>query len=411
MAYAFQRFGQMLVIVLIALLAVFSTQRLAPGGPFDGERPPPPKILENLRAYYDMDLSMPAQFYSYLFGMAGREIEANGKAGKAHWITVPRGAEITTLGGTTDRTTEDGIFVRQFCPWDLWLGQFVPGRADRMAAAGIEESPVLRKCGVVRGDFGLSMARRSIYVNDYVRDGLPATLKYAIPSLLFALLLGVPMGFYAAYRQNQPADFMMITIGMFGTVVPNLVMAPLLIFLFAVQLDAFFHWLFVETLEWIELGRRQRTLNWIPSGKTGGVINYVLPTLVLGTGLLGRIVRLSRAGALEALRSNYVRTARAKGLPAHVILLRHVFKPAILPVLTYMGPVTAFILTGSLVIERAFSLPGLGRQFVTAAIDRDYTLLMGTTVILLLAIILLNFIVDLLYTYLDPRIRRGGGRS
>ena len=106
-------------------------------------------------------------------------------------------------------------------------------------------------------------------------------------------------------------------------------------------------------------------------------------------------MRLSRAGALEALRSNYVRTARAKGLPAHVILFRHVLKPAILPVVTYMGPVTAAILTGSLIIEQAFSLPGLGRQFVTAATDRDYTLLMGTTVILLLAVILLNFIVDL----------------
>ncbi len=407
MSYALQRFGQMLIIVIIALLAVFSTQRLAPGGPFDGERPPPPKILENLRAYYDMDLSMPAQFYTYLFGMAGREIGDNGKPGKAHWFVVPSNAEITTLGGTNDRSTAEGVFVRQFCPWDQWLGQVIPGAREQLR----EQGTVFRKCGVVRGDFGLSMARRSIYVNDYVRDGLPATLKYAIPSLLFALLLGVPMGFYAAYRQNKPADFFMITIGMFGTVVPNLVMAPLLIFLFAVQLDSVFHWLFVETLEWVELGRRQRTLNWIPSGKTGGVMHYVLPTLVLGTGLLGRIVRLSRAGALEALRSNYVRTARAKGLPAHVILLRHVFKPAILPVLTYMGPVTAFILTGSLVIERAFSLPGLGRQFIAAATDRDYTLLMGTTVILLLAIILLNFIVDLLYTWLDPRIRRGGGRS
>ena len=124
------------------------------------------------------------------------------------------------------------------------------------------------------------------------------------------------------------------------------------------------------------------------------------------------IVRLSRAGALEALRSNYVRTARAKGLPAHTILFRHVFKPGVLPVLTYMGPVTAVILTGSLVIEQAFSLPGLGRQFVTAATDRDYTLLMGTTVILLLAVIILNFIVDLAYSWIDPRIGRGrGGRS
>ena len=184
MAYALQRFGQMLVIVIIALLAVFSTQRLAPGGPFDGERPPPPKILENLRAYYDMDLSMPAQFYTYLFGMAGREIEENGKAGKAHWFVVPANAEITTLGGTTDRASDEGVFVRQFCPWDQWLGQIIPGTAERLR----EQGTVFRKCGVIRGDFGLSMARRSIYVNDYVRDGLPATLKYAIPSVSYTHL-------------------------------------------------------------------------------------------------------------------------------------------------------------------------------------------------------------------------------
>ena len=406
MTYALQRFGQMLIIMFIALLAVFCTQRLAPGGPFDGERPPPPKILENLRAYYDMDLSMPAQFYSYLFGMAGRELEDNGKFGQAYWFSIPAGAEVTTLGGSSRPEAQgDAPLVRQFCPWDLWIAK----RTGRRVDAEGEPLPTLRKCGIVRLDFGLSMARRSIYVNDYVRDGLPATLKYAVPSLLFALLLGIPMGFYAAYRQNKPADFVMVTIGMFGTIVPNLVMAPLLVFLLAFQLDGFFNWLFVEQLEWIELGRRQRSLNWIPSGKTGGVMNYVLPTLVLGTGLLGRIVRLSRAGALEALRSNYVRTARAKGLPAHTILFRHVFKPGVLPVLTYMGPVTAVILTGSLVIEQAFSLPGLGRQFVTAATDRDYTLLMGTTVILLIAVILLNFIVDLAYSWIDPRIGRSRG--
>ena len=407
MAYAFQRFAQMIVVVLIALLAVFSTQRLAPGGPFDGERPPPPNILKNLRAYYDMDLSMPAQFYSYMFGMAGRAIEANGELSETYWFNLPSEATVSTMGAATDRSEiGDDLVVRKFCPWGEWLARAAGQSKDE---AG-NELPVLRKCGIVRGDFGLSMGRRSIYVNDYVRDGLPATLKYAIPSLLFALLLGIPMGFYAAYRQNKPADFVMVTVGMFGTVVPNLVMAPLLVFLIAFQLDGFLNWLLVEKLEWIELSRRQRSLNLFPAGKSGGIMHYVLPTLVLGTGLLGRIVRLSRAGALEALRSNYVRTARSKGLPAKTILFRHVLKPGLLPVLTYMGPVTAAILTGSLVIERAFSLPGLGRQFVTAATDRDYTLLMGTTVILLLAIIILNFIVDLAYSWIDPRIGRRSGR-
>ena len=146
------------------------------------------------------------------------------------------------------------------------------------------------------------MVRRSIYVNDYVRQGVPATLRYAIPALIFALGLGVPMGLYAAYNQNKSADVAMVSVGMFGTMVPNLIMAPLLIFLFAIGLDKVFHWLFVDTLEWVELTRRQQRtgLNWIPSGRPGGFMHYVLPTLVLGTGLLGRIVRLSRAGALEA---------------------------------------------------------------------------------------------------------------
>ena len=400
MGFAIQRFGQMLVLVFFALLAVFLTQRLAPGGPFDGERPPPPRILENLRAYYDLDLSMPAQFSAYLVGMAGRELNEQGELDRVYWLSLPEDASTTSLGSQADTQDPDAVIVQKWCPWDEWLGDlFTPRDPDL---------PVLRKCGILRGDFGLSMVRRSIYVNDYVRAGVPATLRYAIPSLLFAILLGIPMGFYAAYNQNKPEDIAMVTIGMFGTIVPNLVMAPLLIFIFAIQLDSFFDWLFVDTLQWVELGRRERSLNWIPSGKPGGFMHYVLPTIVLGTALLGRVVRLSRAGALEALRSNYVRTAKAKGLPGHVILFRHILKPGILPVVTYMGPISAVILTGSLVIENAFSLPGLGRQFITAATDRDYTLLMGTTVILLLVVIVLNFIVDLAYSWLDPRIRRGG---
>ena len=409
MGYALQRFVQMLALVLLALLLVFLTQRLAPGGPFDGERPPPQRVLENLRAYYDLDLSLPAQFAVYLFGMAGRDIQAEGgRYGAVHWLSLPADAQPTTVAAQTQQSSEEASgsvprLVQKWCPWDEWLAGLV-GRRDA-------EAPPLRKCGIVRGDFGLSMVRSGIYVNDYVRAGLPATLRYAIPALIFALALGIPMGFYAAYHHNRPADFVMISAGMFGTIVPNLVMAPLLIFLFAFQLDAFFHWLFVDTLGWVELGRRQRSLNWIPSGEPGGIQHYILPTIVLGTGLLGRIVRLSRAGALEALRSNYVRTARAKGLPSRVILFRHILKPGILPVVTYMGPVAAFILTGSLVIEQAFSLPGLGRQFITAAIDRDYTLLMGTTVILLMLVILLNFLIDLSYFWLDPRIRRRAGAS
>ncbi len=402
MGFALQRFLQMLVLVVFALLAVFLTQRLAPGGPFDGERPPPPRVLENIRAFYDLDLALPTQFGAYLFGMAGREVSADGY-GRVYWLSLPDEAVRTKLGSQTEASVDQQL-VLAWCPWDEWFARF------GMSAAERQEAGTLRKCGILRGDFGLSMRRRGIYVNDYLRDGVPATLRYAIPALIFALGLGVPMGLYAAYNQNKSGDVAMVSVGMFGTVVPNLVMAPLLIFLFAIGLDKLFHWIFVETLEWVELSARQRRtgLNWIPSGRPGGVMHYVLPTLVLGTGLLGRIVRLARAGALEALNSNFVRTARAKGLPARVILFRHVFKPAILPVITYMGPVAAVILTGSLVIEQAFSLPGLGRQFITAATDRDYTLLMGTTVILLLVVIILNFLIDLTYAWLDPRIRRRG---
>ncbi len=401
MAYAFQRFLQMLVLVFFALLLVFLTQRLAPGGPFDGERPPPKRILENLRAYYDLDLSLSAQFGAYLYGMAGRRLRDDGTPGQVYWLGLPATYGTATLGTQTDNGGT-GPLVQVWCPWGAWLKTWVGARPA--------DARPLRKCGILRGDFGLSMVRRSVYVNDYMRAGAPATLKYAIPALLFALGLGIPMGLYAAYHQNKSADLAMVSVGMFGTVVPNLVMAPLLIYLFAFGLDKVFHWLFVDVLQWIELSaRQQRTgLNWIPSGRPGGPMHYVLPTLVLGTAILGRVVRLTRAGALEALKSNYVRTARAKGVPGRRILFRHVFKPAILPTVTFLGPFAAVILTGSLVIEQAFSLPGLGRQFITAAIDRDYTLLMGTTVILLLVIIVLNFLVDLTYAWLDPRIRRRG---
>lgn len=397
LAYSLRRFFTLILIVIAAVTLLFTTQRLAPGGPFDEERPPPPQVRENIRAYYDMDLPVYQQYWTYLFGMAGREIRDDGSFGQVYWFSLPEDAIVREIDGLG---IEPGTFVvRQWCPWGEWTRR-VPNAGYKFGEANAKGNTRLRKCGVFRLDFGTSLTRRSLYVNDIIATGLPASFRYAIPAILFCFLLGVPMGIIAAIRQNSATDYALVGAGIMGLIIPNVVMAPLLAWLLAIEFDGFLQWLLVETLGWYD-GR----INAIPSGKSGGWNHYILPTLVLGTALLGRIVRLSRAASLEVLRSNYIRTARAKGLPSRVILFRHVLKPALMPVVTFLGPVAAVILTGSVIVESQYALPGLGSSFIEAALARDYTLMLGVTVILLIFVAGLNFIVDLLYAWLDPRVR------
>ncbi len=259
--------------------------------------------------------------------------------------------------------------------------------ANLRAAYHLDE-PLYQQFGrylgnLAQGDFGPSFQYRDRTVTELIAGGFPVSLRLGGFAMLLALFGGVTLGSIAALRQNRPTDYATMAVAMTGISVPNFVMAPLLVLLFAVY------------------------LGWLPAGGLGdaGWRNLILPVITLALTQVAYIARLTRGSMIEVLRSNYIRTARAQGLSTMTILLRHALKPALVPVVSYLGPATAGLITGSVVIEQIFGLPGLGRYFVTGALNRDYTLVLGIVVFYGALIIAFNFLVDLVYGWLDPRSR------
>jgi oligopeptide transport system permease protein len=292
--------------LFILLTLAFFMIRLAPGGPFDGDKVLPPEIQANLDAKYRLDQPLWKQYLSYL--------------------------------------------------------------GD-----------------ILRGDLGPSFQYRDFTVNELIGQGFPVSLRLGASALLLAFTLGVLVGSVAAWRQNSRLDHWLMGSSMVGIAIPNFVVAPLLVLLFAV------------------------TLGWLPAGGWGGgaLRNMLLPVIALALPYLAYIARLTRGSMVETLRSDFIRTARAKGLPEWQVLLKHALRPALLPVVSYLGPAAAAIITGSVVIEQIFGLPGMGRYFVQGALNRDYTLVMGVVIFVGVLIVVFNLIVDVLYAILDPRIRYG----
>jgi oligopeptide transport system permease protein len=237
--------------------------------------------------------------------------------------------------------------------------------------------------GLAHGDLGPSMRLRDFTVNELIATGLPVSLTLGFSAVALALLLGVPLGVYAAVRQNRWADHLVMGVAVLGIAVPVYVVAPLLALVFGIY------------LRWLPVA------GWEP----GSVRDLVLPVVALALPTLAYVARLMRGSLLEVLRLPHVRTARAKGLSNGAVLWRHALPPAFLPVLSYLGPATAAVLTGSLVIETIFGLPGMGRYLVQGALNRDYTLVMGKVIVYAGLILSLNLAVDLLYGVLDPRVR------
>ncbi len=238
---------------------------------------------------------------------------------------------------------------------------------------------------LARADFGPSFQYRDFTVTELIMTGFPVSLRLGGMAMIVALLFGIAAGSLAALRQNTRTDYTVMSLSMTGISVPNFVMAPLLILLFAVY------------------------LGWLPAGGLGqgSWRNMILPVVSLALPQIAYIARLTRGSMIEVLRSPFIRTAKAQGLPTHKILLRHALKPALLPVVSYLGPATAAVITGSVVIEQIFGVPGLGRFFVQGALNRDYTLVMGVVVFYGVLIIVFNFLVDLAYAWLDPKVKYG----
>jgi oligopeptide transport system permease protein len=237
--------------------------------------------------------------------------------------------------------------------------------------------------GLLQGDFGPSFQYRDYTVTELIRAGFPVSLRLGVSAMILALFVGVFAGSVAALRQNTRTDYTVMSVSMTGISIPNFVMAPVLILVFAVY------------------------LGWLPAGGLGdgSPRNLVLPVVSLALPQIAYISRLTRGSMIEVLRSDFIRTARAQGLPESKILLRHALKPALLPVVSYLGPATAAVITGSVVIEQIFSVPGLGRFFVQGALNRDYTLVMGVVVFYGVLIVAFNLLVDLAYAWLDPKVK------
>jgi oligopeptide transport system permease protein len=290
-------------LLLIVTLS-FYMMRLAPGGPFDQERPIPPEIRANIERAYHLDEPLWQQYLRYLGSVA-------------------------------------------------------------------------------RGDFGPSYRTKDFTVTELLLEGAPASFKVGGLAVVLATVLGLLAGMTAALRQNSWVDYTSMGLAMVGIAIPNFVMAPLLTLVFGVY------------------------LGWLPVGGWGGGAwpFLVLPVVSLALPQVARVARLSRGAMIEQLHANYVRTARAKGLRERLVVLRHALPGSMLPVVSYLGPMTAALLTGSVVIESIFSIPGIGRYFVQAALDRDYTVVMGVVVVYAALIITLNLLVDLVYGLLDPKVR------
>ena len=236
---------------------------------------------------------------------------------------------------------------------------------------------------VTEFDFGPSFRYTDRSVNDLIRQGFPVTLTYGAWSFAVAVLVGVSLGIAAAVRHNSVLDHLAVGVSIGAQVLPNFVLAPLLTLLFTL---------------W---------LGWLPGGGwQGGQWPYlVMPVIALSTSFMASIARITRSSMLEVLNAGFIRTARAKGLPARRVVFRHALKPAMLPVVSYLGPAFVGMITGSVVIDVFFATGGIGQFFVNSALSRDYPVIMGVTILAGALTVLVNLVADLLYAWIDPRIR------
>jgi len=237
---------------------------------------------------------------------------------------------------------------------------------------------------ILRGDLGPSFRYQDHDVNFYIAQSLPNSLLLGFISLSIALVLGILAGITSALNQNTWIDYLSMAFAIIGITIPLFVIGPVLMYFLALK------WGILPTSGWI-------------TGRYGWV-TIIMPAITLSMQPFATIARLSRASMLETLRSDFIRTAQSKGLHDRVIIQRHVLKGSLLPVVSYLGPAFAGIVTGSVVVEQIFRVPGLGRFFVQSAINRDYTLIMGTVIVYSVILVVMNFIVDIIYSFLDPRI-------
>lgn len=252
--------------------------------------------------------------------------------------------------------------------------------------------------GLIRGDLGPSLRYRDQSVNDIIKITLPVSFQLGIMALTIGLFIGLPAGIIAALKQNTWLDYSATFVAVLGVSIPSMVLGPVLIWLLAVKIG----WLPAAT--WgtkppYILGLFPRNIDWFYWS------HAVMPALALGTGYSASIARLTRASLLQVVREDYIRTARAKGLRERVVIVIHALKNSLIPVVTLLGPLFAAVVTGTFIVEQIFGIGGMGKHFVQSIGNRDYPLIMGVTLVYTVLLVVANLVVDIVYAWLDPRIR------
>ncbi len=345
--YIVRRLLWTIPVVLVISVVTFGLMHAVPGGPFDREKPLPKEIRENLEKYYGLNEPLWRQYTDYMGGLIRFE------------VALPSEGKPAKLQGN---------YVLEL--------RIPPNPKETQFAFGL--------C-----DMGPTYASRARTVNDIIREQFPISAQVGAVALIIALAIGVPLGLVSALKQNSWIDYTSMFFAVLGVSVPNMVMGPLLIYILSVQL----HWF--PSARWVHL--TDDPGKWF--------MHMILPAFTLGSGSSAIIARLTRASMLQVIREDYIRTARAKGLAERAVMVKHAMKNAFIPVATVLGPMFAAVITGSLIVEQIFALPGLGKYFVTSITNRDYPVIMGTTLLYAILIILANLVVDITYAWLDPRIR------
>ncbi len=338
----------MFLVLFVVSLITFILMHQVPGGPFDRDKPLPEEILNNLNARYHLDWPLWRQYAQYVYD-----------------VMVPR---ITTQRPTGSLLDSYLIELKLGNVYFRWM------------------------------NFGPSYSSKSRTVNDIFRDQLPVSAQLGVMALIVAMIVGIPLGILAALKQNTILDYLGMAIAIFGVSVPVIVLGPILVWLFGVWLK----WL--PPTGWG--AKPPFLLGFLPSQLSPDYFRYALmPAVALGLGGSAILARLTRASLLQVIREDYIRTARAKGLAERIVIARHALKNAMIPVATVLGPMFANLVTGTFIAEQIFGIPGLGKYFVTSISNRDYPVIMGTILLYAIILVLANVVVDVVYAFLDPRIR------
>ncbi|MCC6167244.1 MAG: ABC transporter permease [Caldilineaceae bacterium] len=338
-------------VILLLTFTVFALMRALPGGPFDfaGDKSLPKAVSDNLKRRYHLDWPLYLQYSSYLLG-------------------------------------DDVTYA--LCR----VVPVTPGCDQVLTSTNLDVSK-----GIIRGDLGPAMRQRGRTVNAIISESFPISLQLGAMAIAFGLFFGIPLGTIAALRQNTAVDYMASFFAVLGLSIPSLVLGPLLIWVFALWLG----WFPVSTWG----AKPPFLLGFIPVPIADFLLHAALPVTALGVALTASIARLTRASLLQVIGEDYIRTARAKGLPGRILVVRHALRNSLIPVVTILGPLTAGVVTGSFITEFVFGIPGMGKHFITSISNRDYSLISGATLVYALILVLANLTVDILYAWLDPRIR------